>query len=48
MLGDGHNDKGEYFCPDCGGPIKFVMDERYGEEIRYCPQCHKSFTDNPY
>ena len=48
MLGHGHNDKGEYFCPDCGGPIEFVMDERYGEEIRDCPQCHKSFTDNPY
>ena len=48
MLGHGHNDKGEYFCPDCGGPIEFVMDERYGEERRGCPRCHKFFTDNPY
>lgn len=48
MLGHGHNDKGEYFCPDCGGPIEFVMDERYGEERRGCPRCHKFFADNPY
>lgn len=48
MLGHGHNDKGEYFCPDCGGPIEFVMDERYGEERRGCPRCHKIFDDNPY
>lgn len=48
MLGHGHNDKGEYFCPDCGGPIEFVMDERYGEERRGCPRCHKFFTDNLY
>lgn len=43
MLGLGHNDKGKYFCPDCGGPIEFVMDERYGEERRGCPRCHKFF-----
>lgn len=43
MLGHGHNDKGKYFCPDCGGPIEFVMDERYGEERRGCPRCHKFF-----
>lgn len=48
MLGHGHNDKGEYFCPDCGGPIEFVMDERYGKERRGCPRCHKFFADNPY
>lgn len=48
MLGHGHNDKGEYFCPDCGGPIEFVMDEHYGEERRGCPRCHKFFTDNLY
>lgn len=43
MLGHGHNDKGEYFCPDCGGPIGFFMDEHYGEERRGCPRCHKVF-----
>ena len=48
MLGHGHNDKGEYFCPECGGQIEFVMDEHYGEERRGCPQCHKFFDDNPY
>lgn len=48
MLGHGHNDKGEYFCPDCGGPIEFVMDEHYGKERRGCPRCHKIFDDNPY
>lgn len=48
MLGHGHNDKGEYFCPDCGDPIEFVMDERYGVERRGCPRCHKFFADNPY
>ena len=48
MLGHGHNDKGEYFCPDCGGPIEFVMDEHYGKERRGCPRCHKFLADNPY
>ena len=48
MLGHGHNDKGEYFCPDCGGPIEIVMYERYGEKRRGCPRCHKFFDDNPY
>ena len=43
MLGHGHNDKGEYFCPNCGGPIEFVKDERSGEERRGCPRCHKVF-----
>lgn len=44
MLGHGHNDKGEYFCPDCGGPLEIVMDEHYGVERRGCPRCHKVFT----
>lgn len=48
MLGHGHNDKGEYFCPECGGPIEIVMYERYGEKRRGCPRCHKFFDDNPY
>lgn len=48
MLGHGHNDKGEYFCPICGGPIEFVMDEHYDKKRRGCPRCHKFFTDNSY
>lgn len=48
MLGHGHNDKGEYFCPDCGGPIEFLMDEHSGEKKRGCSRCHKVFDDYPY
>lgn len=48
MLGHGHNDKGEYFCPICGGPIEIIVDEHYGEKKRCCPRCHKIFDDNPY
>lgn len=48
MLGHGHNDKGEYFCPICGGPIEIIVDEHYGEKRRCCPRCHKIFDDNPY
>ena len=43
-----NNDKGEYFCPECGGPIEIVMYERYGEKRRGCPRCHKFFDDSPY
>lgn len=48
MLGHGHNDKGEYFCPICGGPIEIIVDEHYGEKRRGCPRCHKIFDDTPY
>ena len=48
MLKHGHNDKGEYFCPNCGGPIEFVMDEHYGKEKPCCPRCHKEFGDSPF
>lgn len=48
MLRHGHNDKGEYFCPNCGGPIETILDEHYGEERRYCPRCHKEFGHSPY
>ena len=48
MLGHGHNDKGEYFCPDCGGPIEIVIDDRNGEKRRGCIHCHKVFDDKPY
>lgn len=48
MLGHGHNDKGEYFCPICGGPIEFIVDEHYGKKRRGCPRCHTEFDGNPY
>ena len=48
MLKHGHNDKGEYFCPNCGGQIEFVMDEHYGQERRVCPICRKVFDNRPY
>lgn len=48
MLKHGHNDKGEYFCPNCGGPIEIIVDGRSGKERGVCPQCHKVFDGNPY
>lgn len=48
MLGHGHNDKGEYFCPECGGPIEIIVGEPYDEKRRDCPNCHKIFDDNSY
>ena len=40
MLGHGHNDKGEYFCPDCGTPVQTLKDE-HGHEYRGCPSCSR-------
>ena len=42
MLGLGHNDKGDYFCPDCGSHIEIIKNEN-GESFRGCPSCHKIF-----
>lgn len=38
MLGRGHNDKGEYFCPNCGGLTELKQDE-YGDDFRSCTKC---------
>lgn len=46
MLKHGHNDKGEYFCPICGGPIEIIVDEHYGEKRQGCPMCHKIFDND--
>lgn len=46
MLGLGHNDKGDYFCPDCGSHIEMIEDE-HGESFRGCPSCHKNFDEHP-
>ena len=48
MLKHGHNDKGEYFCPICGGPIEIIVGEPYDEKRRGCPNCHKIFDENSY
>lgn len=44
MLGRGHNDKGEYFCPNCGHQIELKQDER-GYYFRFCPVCNTSWRE---
>lgn len=46
MLKHGHNDKGEFFCPICGGPIEIIVGEPYDEKRRGCPVCHKIFDND--
>jgi len=41
--GQGHNDKGEYFCPQCGGLIVDKIDEQ-GYNHRVCQGCGTSFS----
>lgn len=41
-LGKGHNDKGIYYCPDCGTQIVPYQDD-HGETHHGCPQCRKSY-----
>ena len=43
MLGHGHNDKGIYFCPNCGIQIQRLKDE-HGDEYCACPSCNKKFN----
>lgn len=38
-LGHGHNDKGEYFCPKCGGEIATVRDEHTDRIAKVCQVC---------
>ena len=40
-LHKGHNNKDQYFCPYCGGPIEII--DEHDEKIMYCPSCHKRF-----
>lgn len=37
--GHGHNDKGEYFCSQCGNLIQRV-DNEHGNISRWCPKCN--------
>ena len=41
-LGHGHNDKGEYFCPQCGNPIELITGED-GKTLRVCRTCNRNF-----
>lgn len=41
-LGHGHNDKGIYYCPQCGGPIEIIYDGQ-SEPIKGCLNCRKKF-----
>ena len=40
--GKGHNDKGEYFCPQCGNPIELIQDEN-GTYYKGCRTCKRNF-----
>lgn len=40
--GHGHNDKGEYFCPQCGNPIEMLQDEN-GTYYKGCRTCNRNF-----
>ena len=44
MLGQGHNDKNIFFCPDCGCQILIPKDE-HDNEIKICPHCKRDFND---
>ena len=44
MLGQGHNDKNIFFCPDCGCQILITKDE-HDNEIKICPHCKRDFND---
>lgn len=43
-IGCGHNDKGEYFCPICGGPIEMLADE-HEVTHRICSTCSRIFDE---
>lgn len=45
MIGHGHNDKGDYFCPDCGSRIEMRQDD-HGNYYNVCSLCHKRFYIN--
>jgi hypothetical protein len=45
--GQGHNDKGLYFCPKCGGEIEKV-DDGHGRLMTVCKNCHTDYSTDPY
>lgn len=42
-LHHGHNDKGKFFCPNCGGEVIMVVDPHTDRQARVCQQCHTVF-----
>ena len=44
MLGRGHNDKDEYFCPSCGANIEIKEDE-HGLCYKSCSSCNKKIDN---
>lgn len=40
--GNGHNDKGIYFCPTCGNPIEMITEEN-GNTYKGCRICKRNF-----
>lgn len=44
-LGRGHNDKGEYFCPKCGGEIATVRDEHTERIAKVCQVCKAVYEE---
>lgn len=46
-LGHGHNNKGEYFCPKCGGNITIVHDEHTTNRIaKVCQVCRSVYEEH--
>lgn len=43
--GFGHNDKGKYFCPDCGEELRTLYDPERNMMYIFCPSCRK-YYDN--
>ena len=41
-LGHGHNDKGEFFCPQCGNPVEIITEED-GTTYKGCRTCKRNF-----
>lgn len=41
----GHNDKGQFFCPECGGETIIVHDDHTERYARRCTQCNKLFPN---
>ena len=43
MLGKGHNDKGEFYCYQCGVLLEEVLVEK--EKRIVCPNCNRDYTE---
>ena len=42
-LGQGHNDKGMFYCHQCGTQLQYFGDD--GKQIWGCPQCNVEYSD---